>query len=123
MKKIMIVDDATLMRTMIKNIINEIGDVTIIEARNGYESVRLFKATNPDLVTMDITMDVQNGVDAAKEILHYDKTAKIIMVTALGQEPLLRDCIRAGVKDFIVKPFTRERLIAAINNILNEDDE
>ena len=119
----MIVDDATLMRTMIKNIINEIGDVTIIEARNGYDSVRLFKATNPDLVTMDITMDVQNGVDAAKEILHYDKTAKIIMVTALGQEPLLRDCIRAGVKDFIVKPFTRERLIAAINNILNEDDE
>lgn len=118
MYKIMVVDDAKLMRTMIKNVVTELGEISIVEAKNGEESVRLYKASNPDLVTMDITMDVKNGVLAAKEILDYDKNARIIMVTALGQEPLLRDCIKAGVKDFIVKPFTKERLLSAITNIL-----
>lgn len=118
MSKILIVDDAALMRRMIKNALSEDKDHIILEARNGEESIELYKATKPDLVTMDITMDIKNGVDAAKEILAYDKGAKIIMITALGQEEYLKECVGAGVKDFIVKPFTKERVQLAVNKVL-----
>ncbi len=118
MSKILIVDDAALMRTMIKNALKAEGDHIILEAKDGEESVELYKATNPHLVTMDITMDIKNGVVAAKEILSIDKKAKIIMITALGQEEYLKECVGAGVKDFIVKPFTKERVVSAVNKIL-----
>jgi len=117
--KILIVDDAKLMRGMIKKALADIPDTLILEAGNGEEAVQLYKATKPDLVTMDITMDYKNGVDAAREILQSDPEAHVIMVTALGQENLLKDCIDIGVKDFIVKPFTRERLLSAISKALN----
>lgn len=119
MSKILIVDDAALMRTMIKNaLLNENKEHILVEARNGEESVELYKVIKPDLVTMDITMDIKNGVEAAKDILAYDKNAKIIMITALGQEEYLKECIGAGVKDFIVKPFTKERVISSVNKVL-----
>ena len=116
MSKILVVDDATLMRTMIKNALNnDSKDHVILEARDGDEAVNLYKATNPDVVTMDITMDIKNGVDAAKEIMAEDKDARIIMVTALGQE----EYISLGVKDFIVKPFSKERVLSAIKKVLS----
>lgn len=116
--KILIVDDAKLMRGMIKNALSKVPDLMILEASNGEDGVQLFHATQPDLVTMDITMDLKNGVDAAKEILKSDPKAKIIMVTALGQENLLKECIAAGVQDFIVKPFSAERIQAAVSKVL-----
>ena len=120
MSKILVVDDATLMRTMIKNALNnDSKDHVILEARDGDEAVNLYKATNPDVVTMDITMDIKNGVDAAKEIMAEDKDARIIMVTALGQEEYLKECISLGVKDFIVKPFSKERVLSAIKKVLS----
>ncbi len=84
MKKILIVDDAKLMRNMIKNMIAQKEDHKFLEASNGEDAVDLYKATKPDLVTMDITMDIKNGVDATKEILKHDPKARIIMITALG---------------------------------------
>ena len=116
--KILIVDDAKLMRGIIKNALKDIPDLVILEAANGEDAIQLFNATKPDLITMDITMDLKNGVDAAKEILNSDPSAKIIMVTALGQENLLKECIEAGVQDFIVKPFSAERIQAAVSKIL-----
>ena len=118
MSKILIVDDAALMRTMIKNALLSDKKHLILEAKNGDAAVELYKATSPDIVTMDITMDIMNGVDAAKDILNFDKKAKIIMITALGQEQYLKECIGAGVKDFIVKPFTKERVVSAVNTVL-----
>ncbi len=116
--KILIVDDAKLMRGIIKNALQKVPDLMVLEASNGEDGVQLYLATQPDLVTMDITMDLKNGVDAAKEILKNDPKAKIIMVTALGQENLLKECIAAGVQDFIVKPFTAERIQAAVSKVL-----
>jgi two-component system, chemotaxis family, chemotaxis protein CheY len=116
--KILIVDDAKLMRSMIKNAVKDLPGILMLEAANGDEAVELFKATKPDLVTMDITMEYKNGVDAAKEILKTDPSAKIIMVTALGQENLLKECIEMGVKDFIVKPFTPDRIKSAVTKVL-----
>jgi len=118
MSKILIVDDATLMRTMIKNALDQDKENIILEARDGEEALELYRATKPDLVTMDITMDIKNGVESAKEIFAYDKDAKIIMITALGQEEYLKECIGAGAKDFIVKPFTKERVLSAVNKVL-----
>ena len=116
--KLMIVDDAKLMRGMIKNFLKEKEDIVFLEASNGHDAVELYKATKPDLVTMDITMDYKNGVDAARDIFESDPKARIIMVTALGQEELLHECIKMGVKDFIVKPFSKERIMSAIEKAM-----
>lgn len=119
MFKILIVDDAKLMRNMIKGALETQEGYTFLESENGDAAVELYKATKPDLVTMDITMDIKNGVDAAKEILKFDPKAKIIMITALGQESYLKECIGAGVRDFIVKPFIGERIVSAITKVLS----
>jgi two-component system, chemotaxis family, chemotaxis protein CheY len=119
MGKILIVDDAKLMRNIIRNILTEAASHKILEAENGREAVARYKAERPDIVTMDITMEEQNGVEAAKEILAFDKNARIIMVTSLGQEKLLQECIKAGVSDYIVKPFSKERILASVINSLD----
>ena len=119
MQKILIVDDARLMRNIIKNSIQEKGPYNILEAENGNVAIDLYKDEQPDIVTMDITMEEKNGVETAKEILAYDASAKIIMVTSLGQERLLKECIEIGIKDYIVKPFTKERIVSAVTNCLN----
>jgi two-component system chemotaxis response regulator CheY len=120
MTKILIVDDAKLMRNVIKNTLLAHDSYEIFEAQNGKEAVALYKEHRPDLVTMDITMEYQNGFEAAKEILELDQTAKIIMVTAVGQEKMLTACINVGVTDYIVKPFAKERIISSITKALQK---
>jgi two-component system chemotaxis response regulator CheY len=118
--KILIVDDAKLMRGIIKKAFEDVPGLTILEAENGDAGVRLYEATKPDLVTMDITMDYKNGVEAAREILRMNPSARIIMVTALGQEGLLKECVALGVADFIVKPFTKDRILTAAGKALGQ---
>ena len=118
---ILIVDDARVMRNIIKQTITENNSFNLIEARNGQEAVELYKENYPDLVTMDITMDVKNGVEAAEEILKIDPNARIIMVTALGQEKLLAKCIAMGVKDYIMKPFSEDRILSAVSKALESN--
>ena len=122
MNKILIADDAKLMRDIIQHVLTEIGQFEIIIAHNGKDAVQLYKKHNPDLVTMDITMEEKNGLEATQEILEFDKAAKIIVVTALGQEKLLNACLSTGARDFIVKPFTRERILSAIRNCLEDEN-
>lgn len=120
MIKVLIADDATIMRNILKNTITEqYRNFTLLEARDGQEAVDLYKKEKPDLVTMDITMERKNGLDAAKEILQIDKHAKIIIVTSLGQEKMLNECVQAGVRDYIVKPFSKERILSSVSNILD----
>jgi two-component system chemotaxis response regulator CheY len=120
MFKVLIVDDARLMRNIIKNTILEFfQDAQILEAKDGIEAVQVYQTEKPDLVTMDITMEQKNGMESAKEILKIDKNAKIIIVTSLGQEKMLQECVELGVRDYIVKPFSKERVVAAVSNSLN----
>ena len=121
MNKILIADDAKLMRDIIQHVLTEIGQFEIIIAHNGKDAVQLYKKHHPDLVTMDITMEEKNGLEATQEILQFDPAAKIIVVTALGQEKLLNACLASGARDFIVKPFTRERILSAIRNCMEEE--
>jgi two-component system chemotaxis response regulator CheY len=119
MAKILIVDDAKFMRTLVRDALVPQGHEIAGEAENGIEAVQLYKKLKPDLVTMDITMREKDGIEAAEEILISDPSAKIIMVTALGQENLLTRAIKIGVKDFVVKPFPPERLQRAAEKALS----
>jgi two-component system chemotaxis response regulator CheY len=107
------------MRTLVKDALVPAGHEIIGEAENGNEAVELYKKLKPDLVTMDITMIEKDGIEAAGEILSADPSARIIMVTALGQESLLTKAIKLGVKDFVVKPFPPERLQKAAEKALS----
>jgi two-component system chemotaxis response regulator CheY len=118
MKKILIVDDAKLMRNIIRKILLEDKKYVILEAENGQVAVDCYKTNQPDLVTMDMSMEYKNGLEAARDIFSFDRYAKIIMITSLGQEKLVQDCIEAGVKDFIMKPFTRERVQKTVSKVL-----
>lgn len=117
-KRILVVDDANFMRTIVKDTLTPKGFEVVGEATNGNEAVSLYEQLKPDLVTMDITMREKDGLEAAREILAKDPNARIVMVTALGQEKMLMDSLSLGVKDFVVKPFEPERIISAVEKAL-----
>lgn len=114
MAKILVVDDAAFMRNMLKGILSELGYEIAGEAADGAEAVRLYKQIKPDLVIMDITMPEKDGLAALKEIRMHDPAAKVIVCSAMGQKGIVVDAIQAGAKDFIVKPFNRDRIQEAI---------
>jgi len=116
MKTLMIVDDAAFMRLNLMNILKN--DYKIIaEAKDGKEAVEIYQELRPDIVTMDITMPVMDGIQAIKAIMDIDANASIIVCSAMGQKRMIIEAIDAGAKDFIVKPFKEERVIEAIKKI------
>jgi len=117
-KRILVVDDANFMRMIVKDTLMPKGFEICGEATNGNEAVRQYEKLKPDLVTMDITMKEKDGLEAAREILAKDPHARIVMVTALGQEKMLMDCMSLGVKDFVVKPFEPQRILNAVEKAL-----
>ncbi|CAB1241531.1 response regulator [Clostridium sp. MT-14] len=119
MAKILIVDDAAFMRMMIKDILEKNGFEVIGEANNGIKAVELYKKERPDVVTMDITMPDMDGIEAVKAIKALDPSAKIIMCSAMGQQTMVMDAIKAGARDFIVKPFQPDRVLEAISKVVN----
>lgn len=116
--KILIVDDAVFMRRMLSDILKEGGYDVVAEAANGKESVDQYKKSRPDAVTMDIIMPEMGGIEAVKEIVKHDKAAKILMVSAMGQQQLVVEAIQAGAKDFVVKPFEPSRVLSAVERLL-----
>ena len=118
MAKILIVDDAAFMRMMIKDILTKNGYEVVAEAANGVEAVELYKSHQPDLVTMDITMPEMDGIEAVKQIKAVNPAAKVIMCSAMGQQSMVMDAIKAGANDFIVKPFQADRVLEAVKKIV-----
>lgn len=117
-KRVLIVDDAAFMRMMLKDILTKNGYTVVEEAENGVVAVEKYKKSRPDLVTMDITMPEMDGITAVKEIRKIDANAKIIMVSAMGQQAMVIDSIQAGARDFVVKPFQSERVLEAVAKVL-----
>ena len=117
-KKVMIIDDALFMRVSLRRIVTNAGYEVVAEAGDGNEAVSLYTTSRPDAVLMDITMPGKDGLTAAKEILGMYPDAKIIMCTALGQQNMLTEAIKAGVKDYIVKPFQPERVLEGLCKVL-----
>jgi len=116
--KILIVDDAAFMRMMLSDILVEKGYNIVGEAEDGKEALRLYKELEPDLVTMDIVMPNVGGIESIREILKIDSKAKILVVSALGQQALVQEAVEAGARGFVVKPFKPEKVIEEVENIL-----
>ncbi|EAL8030414.1 TPA_asm: two-component system response regulator [Listeria monocytogenes] len=114
MLKLLIVDDAMFMRTMIKNIVKDSDFEVVAEAENGLEAVKKYDEVKPDIVTLDITMPEMDGLEALAQIMAKDPSAKVIMCSAMGQQGMVVDAIKKGAKDFIVKPFQADRVLEAL---------
>lgn len=121
MPTVLVVDDTLFMRVAISNMFTEWGYEVVGKAVNGKEAVVMYRALQPDLVTMDVTMPVMNGIAAVKKIIPEFPDAKIIMITALGQQKLIVEAIESGAKDFITKPFEPERLKAVADQLLGQN--
>lgn len=115
MANILIVDDSRVSRKVLAQILEGDGHTIIGEATNGEEGVYLYQKLHPDLVTMDITMPVLDGIEALKQIMEADPCAKVIMVTAAGQKSKMLESIKYGAVEFLTKPFEPEQ----ITNILS----
>ena len=123
MIKILVVDDAIFMRSMIRDIFARGPFVIAGEAENGLEAIRLYQELKPDLTTMDIVMPQMDGISALREIVRLDPHAKVVMCSALGQEALIAESIEAGARDFIVKPFQPSRVLKVVQSVLGLDDQ
>lgn len=117
MARILVTDDAAFMRMQLKDNLTKLGHEVVGEAENGRDAVEKAQELNPDLITMDITMPEMNGVEAVREIKKTNSGVKIIMCSAMGQQGMVVDAIQAGACDFIVKPFSPERIKEAVDKI------
>ena len=114
MARVLVVDDAMFMRKMVSDVLIDGGHEVVGEAVNGVEAVQQFSALAPELTTLDITMPEKDGIAALREIIALDPSAKVIICSALGQESKVIEAIKAGAKDFVVKPFKPEHVLAAV---------
>jgi two-component system chemotaxis response regulator CheY len=114
MARVLIVDDARFMRLVLRRILTQAGHEIVGEAKDGVEAVEMYAEKRPDVMTLDIVMPRQNGIEAVREIMQFDPHAKIIMVTALGQEAFVLDAIKAEAREFIIKPFRNEEIVKAV---------
>ena len=117
MKTVLIVDDSSMMRRMIKNIVIRNGYTVVGEAENGELGVNKYKELRPDFVTMDMVMDEMTGLDALKCILEEDPDASVIMVSSMGQDVIIREAILLGAKNFLIKPFDEQQVLNAIKKL------
>ena len=120
MKNVLIVDDSKFMRILLQKILTKHCFTIIGEAEDGEQAVQQYSKLRPDLVTMDIIMPNMDGLEASKQILQYDPDAKIIVVTALGQEQLIMDAIKLGVKEFVIKPFNETQVVNAVTTVIQD---
>lgn len=116
-KNVLIVDDGAFMRVLIKGMLEKNNYVVIGEADDGAKGVELYKKLRPDLVTMDITMPHMDGITALREIIAFDSEANVVMVSAMGQENLVKESILAGAKSFVLKPFDESGLLSVLEAI------
>lgn len=117
MRTVLIIDDSKTSRTMLKNILVEHNYEVIAEAENGQEGYEKYCELNPDVVTLDITMPVMDGIETLEKIKEYDDNAKVVMVTASGQKGKMLDAIKLGAADFVTKPFETRQIIGILDNI------
>jgi len=116
--KVLIVDDALFMRKMLTDIFTKNGYEVVGEASNGEEAYQKYKELQPDVVTMDITMPGVTGIEGTQKIMAEFPMARIVMCSAMGQETMVIEAIKAGAKNFIVKPFQPDKVLEVIQQTL-----
>ncbi len=118
MAKILIVDDSRTSRKMLRTLLEEAGHEIVGEAVNGDDGYLKYQELKPDLVTMDITMPTTDGIQALQLIKHYDKDARVVMITAAGQKDKMLQALKEGAAEFITKPFDKEEVIKIVGKIV-----
>jgi two-component system, chemotaxis family, chemotaxis protein CheY len=117
MAKVLLVDDAAFMRMRCARLLREEGH-DVIEAANGREAVDMYQSERPDAVLMDITMPEMDGLEALRAIRAVDPHAQVAMLTAMGQQAIVIEAIKSGARDFVVKPFEKDRVLAAVAKLV-----
>lgn len=117
MPKIMIVDDAAFMRMRASKVLTENG-YEVVEAVDGEDAIHKYRLERPDIVLMDITMPRMDGISAVKAIMSDDPSARVVMCSALGQQSSVMESIKAGARDFILKPFQPDKMLTTIKRVL-----
>jgi two-component system chemotaxis response regulator CheY len=118
MKTVLIVDDSLFMRMFIRRIIEREGYLVIGEAENGIDCIEKFKKYRPEVVTLDVTMPRMDGIQTLSALMEIDPEAKIIMISSIGQESVVKHAISIGASTFIVKPFKNGQIISAVNKMI-----
>lgn len=116
MARVMIVDDANLARRIMRMTLSSAGHEVVCEAATGADAIREYECHRPDVVMMDVTMPEMDGMEAARQILVQDPSARIVMVTSICSEEVVRESYRAGVTAFLVKPFKSDRLLNVVTS-------
>ncbi len=118
MASILVVDDAAFMRMTLKKMLEANGHKVVAEASTGVEAIRKYAETKADVVLLDITMPEMNGIDALKGLKEINPKVKVVICSAMGQQAMVAQAIQYGAKDFVVKPFEEDRLVAAVNRVV-----
>ncbi len=116
--RILVADDAVFMRQIICEILRKYGFSNLMEVKSGEEAIALYRKEHPDLVLLDIIMPDMSGIEVLKELLKIDSTANVVMCSALGDEKMVLQCILNGAAEYIVKPFSEETLMNAVDGCL-----
>ncbi len=119
--RVLVVDDSFYMRTMLKNMLTDAGYNIVGEASDGETAVRMAQETNPDLVTLDLILPDNTGLDVLKGIRKDNPNMKVIIVSAVGQEAIVNEAIQSGARAYIVKPFAEEKVLEIVSSVLNSN--
>ena len=120
-KRILIVDDSFYMRTMLKNMLTDAGYEVVGEAANGAQAVEMAASTSPDLITLDVILPDNTGLDVLKSLRQIQPSAKVVMCSAVGQEVIVTEAIENGALAYIVKPFSEEKVLEIVGSALQND--
>jgi len=118
MVKVLIVDDAKFMRTLIRKALEDAGFEVVGEAENGDQAIEILKNTNPDVVTLDIVMPDKSGLEVLREMLKIKPDLNVVVISAMGQTDVISEALRLGAKDYIIKPFQPHVVVDVIMRVL-----
>ncbi|WP_434510994.1 response regulator [Desulfitobacterium sp. AusDCA] len=121
--KVLVVDDANFIRMMIRQVLTHLGYTNILEAKNGFEALEIYKANRPALTILDITMPELDGLSTLFEIMAFDPTAKVIMCSAASQETSVSEALELGAAAFVTKPFRPDELGKIITKVLTGNNK
>jgi two-component system chemotaxis response regulator CheY len=117
-RKVLIVDDVAFVRKTLSDLLTQAGYQVVGEAADGTEAVTQYALLKPDLVTMDVVMPQMSGIEATRKIIKMDKDARVVIISAMGQENLVMEAINVGAKDYVLKPFSSQDVLRTIERAL-----
>ncbi len=121
MARIMIADDSDAIRMVLKDVIQIGHHELVAEAVNGDEAVKIFNATKPDLLLLDLAMPKKDGLGVIKEIMATNPNAKIVMITASDNLKIMQECLKEGALSYVLKPFDFDQVLKIIAKSLNKN--